>query len=300
MWVRIDDHVPHHPKFTKAGAMASWLWVCGNCYCNKYLTDGFIEEAALPTLGNVPNVRQHAAKLVMAGLWERVEHGYQVHDFHDHNPRAEQIKQKREQDKLRKRLQAEDGSGSPPPRVRPVEKAAIPLPDTFHSDSIATPQPFHSDSVAVPERSRARADADARDRDPIPSQIPVPSHPVPVHAQSAHAPREPSALAGTLPRDHLRHAWCSQRGKCVPDFLHGEFVKSVGGDEQTAKEALKVFYDTTEAGWPLGPIGDDPIKLWRQAFAAKFPSVTATAVARGKTSGNDAALASFVARGGRR
>ena len=155
MWVRVDDHVPHHPKFTKAGAVASWLWVCGNCHCNKYLTDGFIEEAALRTLGRIPNVRVQAARLILVGLWERVEGGYRVHDYHDHNPRADQIKAKREQDRLRKRLQSEDISTTPP-RVPIVEKKPIPLPETFQTESDWNP-----------ERSRAR--------DPIP----VPSPPIP-------------------------------------------------------------------------------------------------------------------------
>lgn len=85
--------------------------------------------------------------------------------------------------------------------------------------------------------------------------------------------REGVALAGQLPRDHLRHAWCSSRGKCVPEFLHGEFVKAVGGDEHAASQRLKVWYEAVEHSWPEGPIGDKPVDLWRKEFAAKFPSV---------------------------
>ncbi len=91
--------------------------------------------------------------------------------------------------------------------------------------------------------------------------------------ERTHAPGA-SALAGTLPRDHVRHSWCSSRGKCVPDFLHAEFCASVGGDG--ADQRLKAFYEAVELGWPDGPIGDDPVKLWRREFAAKFPSVAPT------------------------
>lgn len=105
------------------------------------------------------------------------------------------------------------------------------------------------------------------------------------HLQTAvstetHTPRarEAPALAGMLPRDHLRHAWCSSRGKCVPEFLHGEFVKAVGGDEHAANQRLKVWYEAVEAGWPAGAIGDDPVKLWRKEFASKFPSVAPSAL----------------------
>lgn len=92
--------------------------------------------------------------------------------------------------------------------------------------------------------------------------------PIPDPKERVHTP---SALAGTLPRDHLRHSWCSSRGKCVPDFLHAEFAAAVGGDG--ADQRLRAFYDAVERGWPEGPIGDDPVKLWRKEFAAKFPSV---------------------------
>jgi hypothetical protein len=95
MWVRVDDKVPHHPKFIRAGPIASWLWVCGNCYCSKYLTDGFIEESIVRGLGDIPNARKHAATLVLVGLWERCDNGYRVHDYHHYNPTAEEIQQLR-------------------------------------------------------------------------------------------------------------------------------------------------------------------------------------------------------------
>lgn len=95
VWIRIDDQIAHHPKFMAAGPVAAWLWVCGNGYCNKYLTDGFIPEAALPTLGAVTNAGKWADKLVEAGLWKREAGGYRVHDFHDYNPSAKDVREKR-------------------------------------------------------------------------------------------------------------------------------------------------------------------------------------------------------------
>jgi len=97
--------------------------------------------------------------------------------------------------------------------------------------------------------------------------------------------RAPVALTGSLPREHLRHSWCSQRGKCVPEFLHFEFVKSIGGEQRAAEQRLRAFYDAVEAGWPEGPIGDDPVKLWRREFAAKFPSVAPVVKVNTQTTG---------------
>ena len=126
-----------------------------------------------------------------------------------------------------------------------------------------------------------------------PSPSPSPS-PDLEPSQSRVRTRTSSALAGTLPRDHVSHAWCSSRGKCVPEFLHVEFVKAIGGDEAAASQRLKVFYEAVERGWPEGTISDHPLQLWRREFAAKFPSVLPNV--NSKTAGNDAALSRFIAR----
>ncbi len=65
VWIRIDDQIAHHPKFMEAGPIASWLWVCGNGYCNKFLTDGFIPATVLGRWGTP----RDANKLVEVGLW---------------------------------------------------------------------------------------------------------------------------------------------------------------------------------------------------------------------------------------
>lgn len=95
VWIRIDDQIAHHPKFIAAGPVAAWLWVCGNGYCNKYLTDGFIPRSAIKTLGGVKNAPMWAKQLAKVGLWDRVKNGYRVHDFHDFNPSAAEVRAKR-------------------------------------------------------------------------------------------------------------------------------------------------------------------------------------------------------------
>jgi hypothetical protein len=97
-------------------------------------------------------------------------------------------------------------------------------------------------------------------------------------------------MAGSLPRDHVRHAFCGR--KCVPDFLHGEFKQSIGGDDPDA--SVRQFYAEVMASIQADqPIGEEPLKFWRGQFAARF----GTAVSTGKTAGNVAAARAFVARG---
>lgn len=90
-WVRIDDVAPAHPKILAAGAEAAWFWVCGSAWANKQKeSNGFIPEAALPILYPAKSPKKIADKLVACGLWERVDGGYQIHDYNEYQLTREQ------------------------------------------------------------------------------------------------------------------------------------------------------------------------------------------------------------------
>lgn len=80
-WVLLDDNFPNHPKAVQAGPVAAYLFVCGLCYCRKYNTGGFIPGKVIPTLGVSTNPRRMVDALVIAGLWDRAEGGFAVHDY---------------------------------------------------------------------------------------------------------------------------------------------------------------------------------------------------------------------------
>lgn len=96
-WVKIDDQLPGHPKFLEVGPTAGWLWLCGVTYCSRYNTDGFIQAAALPTLCPTlsPTLPELIESLLAAGLWEKVDGGYHVHDYLDYNPSATEVRERR-------------------------------------------------------------------------------------------------------------------------------------------------------------------------------------------------------------
>ncbi len=88
-WVRLDDEFPEHPKVASAGPRAAWLFVCGLCYCNRNLTDGFIPTNIVKSFGG--NART-IAKLLAVKLWEaKGDDGYQVHDYEKYQPLREQV-----------------------------------------------------------------------------------------------------------------------------------------------------------------------------------------------------------------
>lgn len=62
-----------HPKFKKAGPGPSWLWFTAFAK----IQDGFISDTVIDHLG-VRFARRMADHLVAAGLWERIDGGWQM------------------------------------------------------------------------------------------------------------------------------------------------------------------------------------------------------------------------------
>ncbi len=96
-WVRLDDQWADHPKFLKVGDLGKLAWVVGLTYAARYLTDGHLPDEVIPRFLSSAKASLNAcAKLVAAGLWERVEDGYTIHDYHEYQPLASSVKAQRE------------------------------------------------------------------------------------------------------------------------------------------------------------------------------------------------------------
>lgn len=138
VWVRLADDFTDHPKVVAAGPLAGWLYVCGLTYSNRYLTDGFVPSGQVRRMADVDDALGLADRLVEVGLWEVVEGGYLIHDYHGYQPSAEDVKREREETarrqaeyRARKRNGASNGvtnderSGAP---ARPVPGPVNPVP----------------------------------------------------------------------------------------------------------------------------------------------------------------------------
>jgi hypothetical protein len=142
VWVKLDDGIADHPKFFDAGrhlgrhgiARAFAVYVTGLAYSNKHLTDGFLSESVVKSFKIDRNPCEIGEVLSFAdvGLWERVAGGWRIHDYHHHNPKSQDVKEKRGRDAERKR----------------VERAERYTP---------RPKPVHPDSSAL-ARARSRPD----------------------------------------------------------------------------------------------------------------------------------------------
>lgn len=78
---------------------AAWrMWAMGLIYCQKNLTDGFIDAFAIATFGvrdrNLDRVAEELCKPQVRGrapLWAKVEGGFEVHDYLQWNDSKEEI-----------------------------------------------------------------------------------------------------------------------------------------------------------------------------------------------------------------
>lgn len=120
-WVRLDDAFTEHPKYLQIGPLGGYLSIAAIAWANRNLTDGFIPHGQVGRLVNFTGFAHHmwmgelmgggddahaadlADELVAVGLWEEVEGGYRIHDYHDWQPTRTKILAAR--DDARKRQQ---------------------------------------------------------------------------------------------------------------------------------------------------------------------------------------------------
>lgn len=81
MWVKFDDSMPEDPDIDRLSHGAFRLYVSAICFCQKHLTDGFIDADKTTRL-----MRQYRpaylAELVAAGLFEdSLPGGYRIRNF---------------------------------------------------------------------------------------------------------------------------------------------------------------------------------------------------------------------------
>ena len=98
-WVRLDANIASHDKTIRAmgmrggkGAMCLYVFALG--WAGGQGTDGHIPTAALPMLHGT---KAEARILVTVGLWEEVDGGWHIHNFHLRQETSDITAKKREQ-----------------------------------------------------------------------------------------------------------------------------------------------------------------------------------------------------------
>ena len=97
-WAKFDDRFPNHPKVLALSDSEFRLHVTAICYCCDQLTDGVLPEcvpSSLPRAPRAGRLLNAIASLERIGLWDRIDSGWEVHDFLDWNPSADRVKAKK-------------------------------------------------------------------------------------------------------------------------------------------------------------------------------------------------------------
>jgi hypothetical protein len=103
----LDVNFFDHPKIVGLSDAALRLYLSSIAYSNRLMTDGYIAEAVIGRLIEVPwdqdiKPADYAAELVRARLWHALDQGFEVHDFLDHNRSREERMGNRTKERDRK------------------------------------------------------------------------------------------------------------------------------------------------------------------------------------------------------
>lgn len=146
-WAKIDDRFHSHPKTREAwhtSHAAIGLHLLAMSYSAGQMTDGWIESGFVNE--KLPNRRERdkaVSALEVAGLWERHETGWQIHDWLDYNPSRADILDKRRKDSARKARGSRTDSTTDSARN----------PDGIRTETPWTPNGIHTPS-APPDPTR--------------------------------------------------------------------------------------------------------------------------------------------------
>lgn len=107
-WWKAQCESRTNPKFAAAGAAASWVWYCANCYAREHLTDGLVPKQMLSALVPGMTWRQvvnASKKLVEVKLFiENTDGSFTINDFLVYHPSKAEVENAREWDNRRKAL----------------------------------------------------------------------------------------------------------------------------------------------------------------------------------------------------
>ncbi len=131
--IEIKEEFVGGDKYARAmllgGSDAIVMWLALKAHAARHLTDGFVSEEDFQTLTGAPKGKQRALEALIgcgrlgadgtrgAGLVERVEHGYQLHDYLHHAESRERILAKREAARERKENWKRTASGTDTERI---------------------------------------------------------------------------------------------------------------------------------------------------------------------------------------
>lgn len=106
-WARLDDSFYDHPKVLRLWSRcpaAIALHVRAMSWCAKHEQDGRLPKEVVEAISPVQSDRdEQIAALTDEGAWHKTEEDFVIHDFLDYNPSRQEIGDRKERDRERKR-----------------------------------------------------------------------------------------------------------------------------------------------------------------------------------------------------
>lgn len=134
-WVRLDDRFPSHRKVALLSDRAFKLYVSALCWSSENLTEGRILEKELPLVARVRGIKSAAAELEAAGLWDRAEVGWVIHDYLEYNPDRAKVKAEREANAARQQAWRDRKKAEREAKRNAERNGVTPPPDSAPDDT---------------------------------------------------------------------------------------------------------------------------------------------------------------------
>lgn len=184
-WVKLDDRFPSHRKIALLSDRAFRLHVAAICWCSENLTDGRITDRELTLITRIRGVKATAKQLEDAGVWDRVEGGWVIHDYLDFNPSRDQVlaERKKNAERQERFRQRKNGKPVPPdgpdaPSSNGVSNGVTRIAETHDGDTTAARRRHDGDTTATGSQALPEGNPQVT---PIRNGVTndVPSRPVP-------------------------------------------------------------------------------------------------------------------------
>lgn len=99
-WFKVDDGLAFHAKVVQAGNAAMGLWVRAGAWSAAQLTDGFVPDNIVATIGT----KGQAQRLADVGLWHREDGGYRFHQWNEDGRQPTRATVEKERAEARERM----------------------------------------------------------------------------------------------------------------------------------------------------------------------------------------------------
>lgn len=216
-WFKVDDKLHGHKKVAKAGIPAMGLWCVAGSWCADHLSDGFVPNYIVARLAGSDG-DDLAARLVAVEMWQTGNHdgdeGWWFKDWDEYQPTREDVVERREYEREKKRRQRRGPNGqfTRSRRESPGESRGV-----SPGDKAGSPD----GSPTVPTRP-----------DPYPNQTPSSAAPTPKPEKPKRTPPnadlfEALCEVSRLDPKQLTRTAASGIGKCAKELAE----LGVSGDE---------------------------------------------------------------------